>query len=70
MIYEKVKRIIGNRQPRKQAIVTISAAVDVDTDSHISIDKQALEAVIQADTDVVSLDGLELEEIVEIREID
>lgn len=70
MIYQKVKKIIGNKKPQKQAIVTISAAVDVDIDSHISVEKQCLESVIQADSDVQSLDGLELEEIVEIREVD
>lgn len=54
----------------EQAIITISAAVDVDTNSHISVERQCLEAVIQADSDVSSLDGLELEEVIEVKDIE
>lgn len=67
MIQEKVKQILNRREQKQQAIITITAAVDVDLNSHIPIEQQAMNAVLEADSETHSLDGLEFEEVIEVR---
>ncbi|WP_462419978.1 hypothetical protein [Salinicoccus sp. Marseille-QA3877] len=67
MIQEKIKRIINREQSKKQAIITITAAVDVDVNSYESVERQAARAVLKADSEIDSIDGLEFEEVIEVR---
>lgn len=67
MIQEKVRQIINRKKSKQQAIITITAAVDVDVNSYESVERQAFRAVSKADAEVDSLDGLEFEEVIEVK---
>ena len=68
MIQKKIKRIINREQSKKQAIITITAAVDVDVNSYESVERQAARAVLKADSEIDSIDGLEFEEVIEVKD--
>ena len=70
MIQKKIKRIINREQSKKQAIITITAAVDVDVNSYESVERQAARAVLKADSEIDSIDGLEFEEVIEVKEVE
>lgn len=67
MIQEKVRQIINRKKSKQQAIITITAAVDVDVNSYESVESQAARAVLKADSEVDSIDGLEFEKVIEVR---
>ena len=68
MIQKKIKRIINREQSKKQAIITITAAVDVDVNSYESVERQAARAVLKADSEIDSIDGLEFEEVIGVED--
>lgn len=67
MIQEKVRQIINRKKSKQQAIITITAAEDVDVNSYESVERQAARAVLKADSEIDSIDGLEFEEAIEVR---